>query len=159
VALAQTTIRASVDSSGGQGDADSYRTAISADGRFVAFLSLADNLVPGGTNGQADIFLHDSQTGVTERVSVATGGTQRDGPSAKPSISGDGRYVAFWSQATNPAPGVYPDQIYVHDRQTGTTELVSVSTGGAAANSACYYYRASISADGRYVAFWSAADN
>src|SRR5258708_3372263 len=159
VAVAQTTTRVNVDSAGAQANADSYRPSISGDGRFVAFQSGASNLVPGDTNSFWDVFVHDYQTGATERVSVATGGAEGNGDSAKPSISCDGRYVAFQSGATNLVSGAIPNQIYLRDRQAGTTELVSVSTGGAPANSSCFNFPPSISGDGRYVAFWSAASN
>jgi Tol biopolymer transport system component len=75
--------------------------SISPDGRYVAFFSEATNLVPGDTNGRGDLFVHDRGAGTTERVSVATGGTEGDLDSAHPSISADGRYVAFASAATN----------------------------------------------------------
>ena len=92
----------SVATGGAQANSASAYPAISADGRFVAFLSGATNLVGGDTNGKADIFVHDRQTGTTERVSVATGGTQATGgDSYPPAISADGRFVAFHSFATN----------------------------------------------------------
>ena len=83
----------------------SYTPAISTDGRFVAFYSFATDLVGGDTNGFVDIFVHDRQTGTTERVSVATGGGQATGGSLVPAISADGRFVAFYSDATNLVSG------------------------------------------------------
>ncbi len=159
-ALAQTTERASVATGGGQGDSDSRAGAISADGRFVAFHSYAANLVGGDTNGKFDIFVHDRQTGTTERVSVATGGGQADGDSVNPAISADGRFVAFYSNATNLVSGDTngKNDVFVHDRQTGTTERVSVATGGGQATGGDSIDPA-ISADGRFVAFWSFATN
>src|SRR5207244_2213095 len=101
-----TTERVSVAPDGTQGDAQSNGPAISADGRFVAFTSIATNLVPGDTNGVADAFVHDRQTGITERINVVTGGAQGNaasgstlGPSV--AISADGRFVAFTSTASN----------------------------------------------------------
>ena len=112
--------------------------SISADGRFVAFESLASNLVPGDTNGVGDVFVHDRQTGTTERVSVSSAGTQGNGDSAVPSISADGRFVAFVSVASNLVPGDTNGRldVFVHDRQTGTTERVSVSSAGTQGNGA-----------------------
>ncbi len=157
-ALAQSTERVSVATGGGQADNASAVPAISADGRFVAFQSSATDLVSGDTNGVYDIFVHDRQTGTTERVSVATGGTQATGSSSNPAISADGRFVAFFSGATNLVGGdtnaAY--DIFVHDRQTGTTERVSVATGGIQATGGDSY-NAAISADGRFVAFQSNA--
>src|SRR5919204_6943340 len=97
----------SVSTAGVQGDRDSELPAVSADGRYVAFVSLSDNLVPGDTNGTADVFVRDRLTGTTERVSVSSTGAQANRDSGLlngmggPSISADGRYVAFDSQATN----------------------------------------------------------
>ena len=95
-----TTERVSVDTGGAQGNNYSNAPSISADGRYVAFQSKASNLVAGDTNGRADVFVHDRQTGTTERVSVATGGAQSDGNSQDAWISSDGR-IAFASRATN----------------------------------------------------------
>src|SRR5262249_4022499 len=99
-----TTERASVDSNGVQGNAPSggpSDPSISADGRYVAFTSLASNLVPRDTNGYGDVFVRDRRTGTTERVSVGTGGAEAHHVSASPSISADGRYVAFTSFASD----------------------------------------------------------
>ena len=158
-ALAQTTERVSIATGGGQAiGGNSYPPAISADGRFVVFSSTATNLVSGDTNGYGDIFVHDRQTGTTERVSVATGGGQgTGGASYDPAISADGRFVAFYSLATNLVSGDTNGaaDVFVHDRQTGTTERVSVATGGGQANGGSYI--PAISADGRFVAFYSFA--
>ncbi len=158
-AMPGNTTRVSVASDGTQANGGSSTPSISADGRYVAFASLATNLVSGDTNGVEDIFVHDRQTGQTTRVSVASGGAQANGPSFDPSISADGRYVAFASFATNLASGDTNDHrdIFVHDRQTGATTRVSVATGGGQANLASS--DPSISADGRYVAFASLASN
>jgi len=153
------TTRVSVASDGTQANGGSFTPSISADGRYVAFASIAVNLVSGDTNGVQDIFVHDRQTGQTTRVSVASGGAQANGPSFDPSISADGRYVAFASLATNLVSGDTNDHrdIFVHDRQTGQTTRVSVASGGAQANGPSF--DPSISADGRYVAFASNASN
>jgi Tol biopolymer transport system component len=154
-----STERVSVTSSGTQANGPSESNAISADGRFVAFRSYADNLVPGDTNGTPDIFVHDRITGTTERVSVSSNGMQANGWSDWPAISADGRLVAFYSHADNLIPGDTngASDIFVHDRVMGTTEPVSVSSSGAQANYDSY--TPALSADGRVVAFYSLADN
>ena len=153
------TIRVSVDSAGAQVNGDSYDPTISADGRYVAFISLADNLVPGDTNYMDDIFVHDRDTGQTTRVSVDSAGTQANDHSCNPTISADGRYVAFCNWGDNLVGGdTHNSQdIFVHDRITGQTTRVSVDSAGVQANS--HTQSPSISADGRYVAFDSWADN
>ena len=154
-----TTERVSVASSGTQGNSDSTAPAISADGRYVAFLSLATNIVAGDTNGVSDVFVHDRLTGVTQRVSVATDGAQGNQDSLRVAISGDGNYVAFESLASNLVAndGDFKQDVFVHERQTGATELISVNTFGTSADGSSS--RPSISADGRHVAFDSEASN
>ena len=155
----QAIERVSVDSNGVQGDSSSFTPSISADGRYVAFHSIATNLVSGDTNGSPDIFVHDRQTQAIERVSVDSNGVQGDSESYAPSISADGRFVSFESTATNLVSGDtngYSD-IFVHDRQTKTTERVSVDSSGVEGDSDSL--APSISADGRFVAFYSIATN
>jgi Tol biopolymer transport system component len=101
---AATTTRISVASDGTQADHHSSEASISDDGRFVAFRSLATNLVPGDTNGRADIFVHDRATGQTVRVSQPAVG-ESDGNSAAPAISGNGAWIVFESDATNLVAG------------------------------------------------------
>ena len=156
---AGTTERVSVDSAGLQANDNSFFASISADGRYVAFVSHATNLVPGDTNGAADVFVRDRQGGTTERVSVDSSGVQGDGASDLPSISADGRYVAFLSRSTNLVPGGTSglSLVFVHDRQSGSTECASVDSGGTPANGdsgTC-----SISSDGRFVGFDSDGTN
>jgi Tol biopolymer transport system component len=174
------TTRVSVDSAGNEANDNSGHPSISADGRFVAFQSQASNLVPGDTavcirisdlqvaNCQ-DIYVHDRQTGRTERVNVDSAGNQADGWSKSPDISADGRFIVFESTASNLVPGDtsvcnLPDgtplscsDIFVHDRKTGETTRVSVSSGGAQGDGPSD--QAVISDDGRYVAFLSTASN
>jgi Tol biopolymer transport system component/Ca2+-binding RTX toxin-like protein len=154
-----TTRRISVASDGTQGNDGSSGPSISADGRYVAFNSTATNLVSGDTNGVNDIFVKDLQTGTTKRISVASDGTQGNDGSSNPSISADGRYVAFTSFASNLVSGDTNNNtdIFVKDLQTGTTKRISVASDGTQGNS--YSYISSISADGRYVAFISEARN
>ena len=155
------TARVSVGPNGTQGDSFSYSPAVSRDGRFVAFSSLATNLLPAGvdTNGAGDVFVRDLALGTTARVSVATGGAETSGGAGLPAINDDGRYVAFSSTAANLVAGDTNAQldVFVHDRNTTTTTRVSVATGGGEGNSASW--RQQISADGRYVTFDSLATN
>src|SRR5438445_321023 len=132
---AQTTVRVSVASDGTEGNDVSAGAALSADGRFVAFHSAATNLVAGDTNATTDVFVHDRQTGITERVSVASDGTQGNKASSYPALSADGRFVAFDSDATNLVAGDTngTTDVFVHDRQTCTTEPATDAPGGAAA--------------------------
>jgi len=157
---AQVTQRVSVATDGTQGNSFSgHRLSISADGRYVVFPSLANNLVSGDTNGVNDIFVRDRQNGTTERVSIDSAGLQGNSNSDTPSISADGRYVAFESFATNLVTGDTNDvwDVFVHDRLTGTTERVSVSTVGAQGNGGSL--TPSMSTDGRCVCILSAASN
>ena len=154
--------RVSVASDGTEGDEGGGAAAVSADGRYVAFLSNSTNLVAGDTNGTDDVFVHDRQTGVTERVSVASDGTQGNQGSFWPSISADGRYVAFASYATNLVAGDTnnAEDFFVHDCLTGITERVSVGSGGTQGDRRSGNFSStSVSADGRYVAFWSESTN
>ena len=159
MASAQVTRRASLGANSAEGNGASHYASVSADGRFVAFASGASNLVPGDTNGQYDIFVRARLTGAVERVSVGPLGAQADGGSLVPALSADGRYVAFWSVATNLVSGDTnaADDVFVHDRATGTTERVSLGASAVQANSVSDW--PSISADGRYVAFHSFATN
>ncbi|MFC6084502.1 S8 family serine peptidase [Sphaerisporangium aureirubrum] len=153
------TERVSVASDGTQGDSFSLSPMISADGRYVGFNSGSANLVPGDTNGYADTFAHDRRTGKTERLSVAADGTQANDLSGPAAFSGDGRYAVFISEATNLVPGDTNGgtDVFVRDRVNGTIERVSVGAGGVQGDGSSR--EASISADGRYVAFQSAAAN
>ncbi|MEG4072144.1 calcium-binding protein [Microcoleus sp. Pol14C2] len=157
--LTNTTTRVSVDSAGNYGNRDSYNPSISADGRFVAFLSNSTNLVPGDTNDNDDIFVRDLSTNTTTRVSVDSAGNQANRYSFPPSISADGRFVAFSSDASNIVPGDTNNtgDIFVRDLLTNTTTRVSVDSAGNPGNSNSF--SPSISADGRFVAFLSDATN
>ena len=163
---ADTTRRVSVSTSGDQGNGDSldpFGTSISTDGRFVAFTSDASNLVPRDTNATVDVFVRDRSTHTTRRVSVGSAGVQGNDASLSPSISADGRFVAFSSFASNLVPnfqdanGPFAGDVFVRDRSTHTTRRVSVSSAGAPGDA--HSSRASISADGRFVAFQSDASN
>jgi Tol biopolymer transport system component len=145
-------------------------SALAANGRFVAFQSFASNLVPGDTNDRSDVFVHDRLTGRTTRVSVSARGRQADGDSWGPSISGDGRLVSFVSDAGNLVPGdtngctdpttfTLCSDVFVHDLLTGQTSRANVSSRGAQSDPDPGYVTATISADGRYVAFTASASN
>jgi len=155
----QITSRASVGTGGVEGNSRSILPSISGDGRYVAFLSVATNLVPGDTNACEDIFVRDFSSGTTERVSVDSNGVQGDAASVGPTISGDGRYVVFESLASNLVAGDTNGfrDIFVRDRLSGTTERVNVDSGGAQANGVSS--GASISPDARYVTFMSEGSN
>jgi len=156
------TERVSVDSMGVAGDRPSADPAMSADGRFIAFESTARNLVTGDTNNVSDIFVFDRQTDTIERVNLNnTAGQALFGGSFNPSISADGRFVAFDSTATNLVTGDSNSagDVFVYDRQTDTIERVSVNSMGGQTNFGGLSETPSISADGRFVAFASLANN
>jgi Tol biopolymer transport system component len=154
-----TTMRASVATGGTQAGGASYDPRLSADGRFVGFDSDAPNLVPGDTNGVYDVFLHDLQTGATERASLTAAGDQADGDSSTPSLSADGRFVAFQSYAGNLVAGDTNGNydVFVRDRQTGAVERSSLGVGGVEGNAGAY--EPSLSAGGQIVAFKSGSSN
>jgi Tol biopolymer transport system component len=138
-------------------------TSLSGDGRYLAFASTAPNLVPGDTNGALDVFVFDRSTCAVERVSVTSGAAQANGGSVFPSISRDGRFVAFLSSATNLGPTAdtngAPD-VFVRDRMNGVTLLVSSAlNGGWGNNSPSESGPLVISGNGQFVAFWSDASN
>jgi len=157
----------SVISFGGQAghsaNGPSAGPAISADGCIVAFYSDASNLVPSDTNDFRDVFVRDRCNNTTERVSVSTSGEQANRPSQAAgfsvAVSADGQFVAFSSDATNLDEGDDNNRtdIFVRDRAAGTTTRVSKNAAGENANGPSQF--ASISGDGRFVVFQSAASN
>ena len=159
-----TTTRVSVASDGTEANDSSRQPTITADGRFLAYSSLASNLVPGDTNNTSDIFLFDRQTGTTTLVSVASDGTASNGYSNTPSISADGRFVTYTSDAFNLVPGdtnegiIRFEDVFVFDRQTNTTELVSVSRDGTEQDGHSGG-NVKMSADGRFVVYTSSDSN
>lgn len=166
-AVTGSTTRASVDSSGVEGDQSSLRPRISKDGRYVVFQSLASNLVPGDSNNSSDAFIHDMLTGQTDRVSLDSNGIEGISGSLSASISADDRFVAFESLASNLVAGDtngFAD-IFVRDLVAGLTTRVSVSTSGSEGDNVSGYgtftpwTSTPISADGRFVAFTSYATN
>jgi Tol biopolymer transport system component len=149
---AGTTERVSVSSSGAQIQTwGPQEPSLSGDGRFVVFSCSDSGLVPGDTNGKCDVFVHDRSTGITERVSVSSSSEQGNGDSYWPSISGDGRYVAFASNAGNLVGAGQQHQfqdIFVRDRLAHSTNRVTYDPSGGAG-------RPAVSLDGRFVAFYS----
>jgi Tol biopolymer transport system component len=149
----------SIDSFGNRGDYSSYAPALSADGRLVAFKSLAANLVDEDTNEVADIFVHDRQTGETTRASIDSAGNQSNGESETPALSANGRFVAFASYASNLVPGDNNDRrdIFLYNLSTQKTIRVSLDSAGNESNGIST--EPALSADGRYVVFDSNATN
>jgi len=148
----------------GPPDGDSYQPVISADGRYVAFTSTADDLVPGDHNKAADVFVSSLITNKIQRVSVSSSGQEGNGPSSNPAISATGGFVSFDSAANDLVPhdtnGVA--DVFVRDMHAGTTRRASLSSSSQQQNAAVappYSQISSISADGRYVAFDSDATN
>jgi hypothetical protein len=154
-----TTSRVSVSSAGAQGNGASYSPMISANGRYVTFISIASNLVPNDTNGVEDAFVRDLQLGTTERVSLSTAGVPGNNSTTLTSISGDGNVVVFMSFSSNLVPNDTNGtlDLFSRDRTTGVTEFVSVNDAGEQANGTSSW--PNVSGDGRYVAFWSDATN
>jgi Tol biopolymer transport system component len=151
------TSAVSVDSSGALANENSSRADISADGRYVAFESNGTNLVAGDTNASTDVFVHDRQTGQTTRVSVDSAGVQGNNDSEMPSISADGRFVAFASRAWNLVPGdtngAY--DVFRHDRQTGVTIRVSVDRSGFEGLDDSYFPKLSSTGDRVLFSSWA----
>ena len=155
-----TTERVSVDSFENEANGDSFNSSISSDGTFVAFRSFANNLVADDSNGRVDIFVRDRRgDGTTERVSVDSFENEANGSSFVPSISADGLFVAFASDANNLVADDSNDNrdIFVRDRHDETTERVSVDSFENEANGDSFH--PSISSDGTFVAFRSSATN
>ncbi|MBI1853564.1 MAG: IPT/TIG domain-containing protein [Planctomycetes bacterium] len=156
----RTTTRVTLDSSGEQVNGSAgWAVAISADGRWIVFSDTASNMVAADTNGREDVFVRDMLTGTNSRVSVNSAGDEADDYSYVSSISPDGRFVAFTSRARNlvssaTAPWL---EVYLHDRWNGETELVSQATAGVPA--VTYSDGGSVSANGRYVVFYSNDSN
>jgi large repetitive protein len=132
---------------------------ISANGQYVVFESAMGNLIPEDFNNSTDVFVYEIQTGQIERVSVASTGEEVFGGSSFPFISGDGNWVTFISSSNELAPGTteYRDRVYLHNRLSGTTELVSIGLNGMDPDD--YSTSPVVSDDGRYVMYESFANN
>lgn len=151
--------RASTATDGTEGTQESFYGSLSPDGRYVAFYSLASNLVADDTNSSGDIFVRDLQTGVVTRVSTAADDTQTDSGSYAGRLSADGRHLVFEGTATNLVAGDTngSTDIFVRDMQTGSVTRISTAADGTEGNGGSWL--PSVSADGRYVVFYSEASN
>jgi len=156
--VAGTTERCSIRTDGGQTNDISEAPDVSADGRYVAFASLASNLVPNDLNGVWDVFLRDRVLGTTERISVRTDGVEGNGYSRHPSISDDGRWITFHSLATNFLRGDLNNwrDTFLHDMITGETTYVSAGPDGIGDKPSL---DALISGNGQWIVFDSVASN
>ncbi|MFB3879665.1 MAG: S-layer homology domain-containing protein [Armatimonadota bacterium] len=155
------TLLASVSPTGSVADGESLWCSISEDGRYVAFQSSATNLIPGDTINWPGIYLRDMVAGTTQYISRPDAGGHADEISIKPSITPDGRYIAYRSYATNLVPGDTNgfSDVFLYDRNGGVTERVSVATLTGAQGNGETLGRPGVTPDGRYVVFSSAADN
>jgi Tol biopolymer transport system component len=155
--VAETTLRASVDEAGGDPNGANLDPSISADGRYVVFESEASDIVSGDGNGFEDCYVRDVEAGITTRASIDIGGGDPDGECFAPSISADGRYVAFDTDATDlvTGDGNFNRDVFIRDLTAGTTVRVSIDADGGDPNGDSWF--AAISADGRHVAFESCA--
>ncbi|MCA9010982.1 MAG: cadherin-like domain-containing protein [Planctomycetaceae bacterium] len=157
ISLVSESLPAPTNNSTG-GDDTSELQAVSGDGRYVAFTSSASNLIAADTDSYNDVYVHDTLTGQLELISVDSLGVKGNNDSSRPSISADGRYVAFTSSATNLVAGDTNgrNDIFIHDRLTGTTQRI-LGAGGVQSNHHSDF--ASLSDDGQFVAFQSRASN
>lgn len=147
------------NSDGWQANGESFNSAISPDGRYIAFDSLASNLVNNDGNNTYDIFLHDRHAGTTERITINSAGIEADGPSFDPTFSADGNTIVFYSFADNLVGGDNNGEsdVFIYDMNSRSIELVSVNGNGEVGNSASVM--PAISSDGRIVSFRSLASN
>ncbi len=159
--VANTTTLITKGIAGAQTNGSSRTPSISANGRYIAFESLATNLIAGDTNGVRDVFFYDTQLHAIARLSTDTGGAQSNGQSYGAVISGDGTAVAFYSTATNLVTGDTNavGDVFVRNLFTGTTTRVSVATDGTQGNSSSGADDIAISYDGKLIAFDSVASN
>lgn len=151
--------QADVSSTGVQGNGFCFEVAVSGNGRYVAFSSASNNLVPGDANGRVDAFVRDLEAGTTELASLSASGQQGNGDVRLHEISADGRFVVFtsWADNMDPLDTDAMGDVYLRDRLSGTTELISVRSLPAPSFFHCW--NAAISADGSYVAFTTADSN
>jgi large repetitive protein len=136
-----------------------YSIKISANGQYVVFDSPMNNLVPDDFNNNTDVFVYQIQTGQIERVSLTSTGDEVLGGGSGPFISGDGNLIAFTSSSSDYVPGIteYRDRIYLHNRMTGMTELISMGLNGADPDG--HSMMPMIGGDGRYIIYESEANN
>ena len=141
------------------GSSDSSAPVLSGDGRFVVFLSSAQNLTTNQSSGTVNVFIRDRQPGVTELASVSPNGTAGNGPSSSPGISSNGQFVVFQSRSSNLVPGATNgwENIFVRNLTAGTTLLASANTNGVAGDYSSL--NPQMTPDGRFVVFESVADD
>lgn len=141
------------------GSSDSSAPVISGDGRFVVFLSSAQNLTTNASSGMVNVFLRDRQLGTTTLASVSTNGTAANGPCSSPGISSNGQFVVFQSRASNLVPGVTNggDNVFVRDLIAEQTILASANTSSVGGNYSSL--NPQMTPDGRFVVFESLADD
>jgi hypothetical protein len=158
-AAAQTTTLVTHSADGGQTDGGALYAEISADARWITYQSGATNIVAGDTNDAADIFLYDRQNQTSVRVSRSSAGVQGNDDSLDPALSLDGRWVCFFSYASNLIAGDTNNtsDVFVHDTVSGVTFAASKSSAGTLSNGTSRYM--SVSGDGGRIAFESAGDN
>lgn len=153
------TQRISINSAAIQGNGSSEWPAISRDGRYIAYHSFANNLVPNDTNNTQDVFLYDRQTRITQRISLGVGGIQGNNRSSFADLSSDGRYIVYHSEASNLVPNDTNNawDVFFYDHITNAIERISVTTAGSGANATSIF--PDISGGGRFVVFYSQATN
>ena len=142
---------------GAQSDRNAFGCQLSGNGRYAVFGSDATNLIANDHNGTHDVFVKDRNTGAVERISRRSDGSESQDYSLQPSISDDGRYVAFASDDDLTGAGATTQQVYLADRQLGTITLVSHTAGGAPGNGSAY--TPTIDATGAFIAFSSDSSN
>ncbi len=153
--LTNETIKVSVDPYGNEGNGPSFNPSININGTIIAFQSNANNLCPGDTAGNSDIFVHNTVTGMTSRVSVNSNGEQANGASVNPSISGNGLYVTYYSFANNLVEGDTNGvaDVFFYNMSSGKTSRISVDSNNDQFSFGSYF--PVISTDGNYVVFLS----
>lgn len=157
--VAGTTTRVSIDSDGNELNGESIYPAISADGRYITYQSNASNIVPGDANRWSNVFVWDQDARITTPVNVTHDGTHANGQSNNPTISANGRQITYQSDASNLVTGDTNGEsdVFLWDQDTRTTTRVSVAADGTQADDYCR--DPAISADGRFVTYWSLATN
>jgi len=151
--------RVSVAYGGGQANNGSFEAEMSSDGRYVVFVSMASNIVSPAVATQRHVYLRDRLTGAVRLVSVSNGGVPANGACFLPDVDDAGQHVVFYSLATSLTPGLNGTtlQVFMHDMNSATTELISHNAANAGGND--HSFTASISGDGRFVAFSSFAND
>ncbi|MCA9905708.1 MAG: PD40 domain-containing protein, partial [Anaerolineae bacterium] len=151
------TIRVSNSYDGGMPFGQSERAAISADGRYVAYDSVAPNIIPDDTNSFMDVFVYDRTTGQTKRVSVSSSGAQNSGTSSNPALTADGQYITFSASGSLQTGYGGPYNVYLHDQLNGQTIQISLPMSNTQAGAESG--GSVLSSDGNYVVYSSYANS